>query len=73
MELRWWKRKRLASVLHVTQNKLGDDGKPGTQTVPDVACMGIIGDRLCGYANDGRLVAMLPLAEVAVAIVSDKL
>ncbi len=73
MELKWFKAKRVypKTVLHVTQNKIGDDGKAGTIDVAGVDSLGIVADRMCGYDGAGRLVVMLPLSEVAVAIVSE--
>ncbi len=65
------KRKPVPTVLRVTQNKIGDDGKPGTLEVAGVSHTGIVGDRLCGYAADGRIIAMFPLGEVALAIVGE--
>ncbi len=60
------------STLLITQNAIGTDGKPGTLEVPGVVSTGIVGNHMCGYNAKGLAIVLVPLTEIALAIVSEK-
>lgn len=59
-----------ATELVVTQSRVGSDGKAGSLTIPGVATIDARDGFLFGKSANGYTVLIVPLAEVAAAIVT---